>query len=69
MAAVPASNALATRARVDSVTSGIARRDLSTLQGVLGNVSAIVSPLLTDLSMCKHFFVDLSGADIFSQPT
>ncbi|KJA19091.1 hypothetical protein HYPSUDRAFT_217786 [Hypholoma sublateritium FD-334 SS-4] len=62
VAAAPASNVVVIRAGVDSVavTSGIARRDLDTLQGVLGNVSAIVSPLLTNLTD----LISTAGTDI-----
>ena len=51
VAAAPISNVVAARTSGDSVTSTISRRDLPTLQGIIGNVSAIIDPLLTDLSM------------------
>ncbi len=62
VAAAPISNTVAARASGDSVTLDIARRDLPTLQGIIGNVSAIIDPLLTDLSMCTCVCCPLCGS-------
>ena len=50
VAAAPAPDVVVARADLDIVNSGIYRRALPTLQDIIGNLSATLDPILTDLS-------------------
>lgn len=55
VAASPSPNALDTRGVPDSVGLDVSRRQLSSILGIVENVTSILGPILSGLGTCKSY--------------